>query len=103
MAAVKGKDTKPEIAVRKLLHSLGYRYRLHKKDLPGSPDIFLKKYNTVIYVHGCFWHQHKGCKYATVPKSNVAFWTEKLERNVRRDRKNIRTFTVRKSLSLLSD
>lgn len=89
MAAVKGKDTKPEIAVRKLLHSLGYRYRLHKKELPGSPDIFLKKYDAVIYVHGCFWHHHKGCKHATVPKSNVAFWTEKLKRNVHRDKENI--------------
>lgn len=90
MAAVKSKDTKPEIVVRKLLYSMGYRYRLHKKELPGSPDIFLKKHKSVIYVHGCFWHQHKDCKRAAMPKSNVSFWTEKMKRNVSRDKENIR-------------
>lgn len=87
MAAIKGKDTKPEIAVRKLLHSLGYRYRLHRKDLPGKPDIVLPKYKTVIFVHGCFWHQHNGCKYNTKPKSNKQFWLSKLRKNVERDKK----------------
>lgn len=88
MAAIKGKNTKPEVAVRKFLHSLGYRYRLHKKDLPGRPDLYLKKYNTVIFIHGCFWHQHSKCKYATVPKSNREFWVNKLKKNVERDIKN---------------
>lgn len=81
MTAIKGKDTKPEIAVRKLLHSLGYRYRLHKKDLPGKPDIVLPKHKTTIFVHGCFWHQHEKCCRAILPKSNINYWIPKLERN----------------------
>ena len=85
MAAIKSKDTKPEIAVRKLLHSLGYRFRLHRKDLPGSPDIVLPKYKTVIFVHGCFWHRHENCKYATTPKTRVEFWENKFKANVKRD------------------
>ncbi len=85
MAAIKSKDTKPEIAVRKLLHSLGYRFRLHRKDLPGSPDIVLPKYKTVIFVHGCFWHRHEGCKYATNPKTRESFWNKKFEDNKKRD------------------
>jgi DNA mismatch endonuclease, patch repair protein len=89
MAAIRDKDTKPELAVRRCLHSLGYRFRLHKRDLPGKPDLFLRKYNSAIFIHGCFWHQHKGCKYAAVPKSNVPFWAEKLKRNVQRDKQNI--------------
>lgn len=89
MAAVKGKNTKPEIAVRKLLHKLGYRFRLHRKDLPGKPDIVLPKYKTVIFIHGCFWHRHAGCKYASTPSSNTVFWEKKFEENVGRDRKNI--------------
>ena len=89
MAAVKGKNTKPEIAVRKLLHKLGYRFRLHRKDLPGKPDIVLPKYKTVIFIHGCFWHRHAGCKYASTPSSNAVFWEKKFEENVARDRKNI--------------
>jgi DNA mismatch endonuclease (patch repair protein) len=87
MAAIKGKDTKPETSVRKLLHSLGYRFRLHRKDLPGKPDIVLPKYKTVVFVHGCFSHQHKGCKYNTQPKSNKQFWLPKLRKNVERDKK----------------
>jgi DNA mismatch endonuclease, patch repair protein len=90
MAAIRGKNTKPEMAVRRFLHSRGYRYRLHKKNLPGIPDIYLKKYKTVIFVHGCFWHQHPNCKYATVPKSNEYFWVPKLKKNVDRDRANIK-------------
>ena len=85
MAAIKSKNTKPEIAVRKLLHSLGYRFRLHRKDLPGSPDIVLPKYKTVIFVHGCFWHRHEGCKYATNPKTRESFWNKKFEDNKKRD------------------
>ena len=85
MAAIKSKNTKPEIAVRKLLHSLGYRFRLHRKDLPGSPDIVLPKYKTVIFVHGCFWHRHENCKYATSPKTRVEFWENKFKANVKRD------------------
>ena len=85
MAAIKSKNTKPEIAVRKLLHSLGYRFRLHRKDLPGSPDIVLPKYKTVIFVHGCFWHRHENCKYATSPKTRKEFWNKKFTTNIDRD------------------
>ncbi|MBU1162905.1 MAG: DNA mismatch endonuclease Vsr, partial [Proteobacteria bacterium] len=74
MSRIRGKDTKPEIIVRSMLHRMGYRFRLHRKDLPGKPDIVLPKYKTVIFVHGCFWHRHKGCKYAYTPKSRVKFW-----------------------------
>ena len=77
MSAIKSKNTKPEIAVRKLLHSMGYRFRLHRKDLPGSPDIVLPKYKTVIFVHGCFWHRHENCKYASTPKTRKEFWESK--------------------------
>ena len=82
MSAIKSKNTKPEIAVRKVLHSMGYRFRLHGKDLPGSPDIVLPKYRTVIFVHGCFWHRHKDCKYATTPKTRKEFWERSEERRV---------------------
>ena len=88
MSAIKSKNTKPEIAVRKLLHSLGYRFRLHRKDLPGSPDIVLPKYKTVIFVHGCFWHRHENCKYASNPKTRVEFWNKKFKDNILRDIKN---------------
>ena len=85
MSAIKSKNTKPEIAVRKVLHSMGYRFRLHSKDLPGSPDIVLPKYKTVIFVHGCFWHRHKNCKYATTPKTREEFWNNKFKSNIERD------------------
>ena len=85
MSAIKSKNTKPEIAVRKLLHSMGYRFRLHRKDLPGSPDIVLPKYKTVIFVHGCFWHRHENCKYASIPKTRKEFWENKFKSNVKRD------------------
>ena len=85
MSAIKSNNTKPEIAVRKLLHSLGYRFRLHRKDLPGSPDIVLPKYKTVIFVHGCFWHRHENCKYASTPKTRKEFWESKFKANVKRD------------------
>lgn len=89
MSKVRGKDTRPEIMVRSLLHGMGYRFRIHDKALPGEPDIVLRKYNTVIFVNGCFWHQHKGCRKATIPKQNREFWEEKLSRNKERDRVNI--------------
>lgn len=85
MSRVRSRSTKPELIVRSLLHRLGYRFRLHRKDLPGTPDLVLPKYKTVIMVHGCFWHQHKGCKRATLPKSNRAFWKKKLDANRARD------------------
>ena len=85
MAAIKSKNTNPEIKVRKLLHSMGYRFRLHKKELPGSPDIVLKKYKTVVFVHGCFWHRHKECKYASNPKTREEFWNKKFLSNIERD------------------
>ena len=85
MSAIKSKNTKPEIKVRKVLHSMGYRFRLHRKDLPGSPDIVLPKYKTVIFVHGCFWHRHENCKYASTPKTRQEFWKNKFKANVKRD------------------
>lgn len=90
MSAVHGRDTAPELAVRRMLHSLGFRFRLHRSDLPGKPDIVLSKYRTCIFVHGCFWHQHPRCKRATRPTSNVEFWDKKLLGNIERDKKNYR-------------
>lgn len=88
MRAVKGKDTKPEIALRKALHRLGYRYRLNVRDLPGKPDLVFPKHRAVLFLHGCFWHGH-GCKRGRrVPKTNRAYWTEKIARNRARDKKN---------------
>lgn len=84
MAAIPSKNTKPEIKIRKALHHLGYRYRLHHKDLAGTPDIVLKKYHTVLFVHGCFWHCHD-CKYFHWPKSNLEYWQPKILKNVERD------------------
>jgi len=88
MSAIKSKNTKPEIAVRKLLHSMGFRFRLYRKDLPGSPDIVLPKYKTVIFVHGCFWHRHENCKYASTPKTRQEFWEAKFRENINRDKLN---------------
>ena len=85
MSHIRGKNTKPEILVRKSLHARGFRFRLHNKKLPGSPDIVLPKYGVAIMVNGCFWHGHKGCRYATKPKSNVEFWETKIARNRHRD------------------
>lgn len=85
MSSVKSTNTKPEIKVRKWLHANGLRFRLHRKDLPGKPDIVLPRLKTVILVHGCFWHQHPGCSKATLPASNREFWADKLARNVERD------------------
>lgn len=85
MRAVKRAHTKPEIIVRQALHALGLRFRLHRRDLPGSPDIVLPRLRTVIFVHGCFWHRHPGCRYATTPKSRQEYWLPKFEANVERD------------------
>lgn len=82
-------NTKPEKKVRSLLHHLGYRFRLHQKNLPGKPDIVLPKYRKVIFVHGCFWHLHRGCHRSSIPASNHEFWTNKLTRNKARDKRNI--------------
>lgn len=87
MSRIRGENTAPERQVRSLLHGLGYRFRLHRKDLPGRPDIVLPRYRTVIFVHGCFWHRHRGCKYAYKPKSRVAFWQGKFQENLERDRR----------------
>lgn len=89
MSKVKSKNTKPEKIVRSLLHSLGYRFRLHRKTLPGTPDIVLPKYKAVIFVNGCFWHGHDGCKRATIPDTNKEFWERKISANKARDQKNI--------------
>src|SRR5256885_2386230 len=86
MSRIRGKNTTPELIVRKLLHRMGYRFRLHAKNLPGRPDIVLKKYKTVIFVHGCFWHRHKGCKNCTTPTNRREWWIAKLEGNVARDK-----------------
>lgn len=93
MSRIKSRDTSPELAVRKVLYRMGFRYRLHSPAVPGSPDIVLKRFRAAIFVHGCFWHRHPGCKFAYVPKSRVEFWTKKFEANVRRDE------TVKKQLS----
>lgn len=85
MSRIRGKDTRPEIIVRSLLHRLGYRFRLNRKDIPGKPDIVLPKHQTAIYVHGCYWHRHQGCHLAYTPKSNLDFWGKKFARNVERD------------------
>lgn len=86
MSRIGGKNTKPEIIVRSLLHNLGYRFRLHRKDLPGKPDITLPKYKKVIFVHGCFWHGHNDCKKSNRPTTNKKFWHEKLDKNIERDK-----------------
>lgn len=85
MAAIKSRDTKPEVYLRRLLFAKGYRYRIAEKSIPGHPDIFLRKYNTAIFVHGCFWHRHPGCKYAYTPKSRIEFWQKKFDDNIKRD------------------
>lgn len=86
MSRVSGKNTKPELVLRSLLHNMGYRFRLHRNDLPGKPDITLPKYNKIIFVHGCFWHGHIGCPRAKRPTTNIKFWNEKLNKNIERDK-----------------
>lgn len=91
MSRIRSKNTKPEIIVRSMLHRMGLRFRLHDRKLPGTPDIVLPKYRTVIFVHGCFWHRHSGCVYTYTPKSRVEFWEEKFQKNIYNDQENIRT------------
>jgi len=88
MARIRSRDTGPELLVRRSLHAKGFRFRLHRRDLPGTPDIVLQKYGAVVEVRGCFWHRHRGCRLCTFPKSNEDFWNAKLEGNVARDRTN---------------
>lgn len=89
MSRIRGKDTKPELLVRKFLFGRGLRYRLHDKRLPGKPDIILPKYKTIVFVHGCFWHGHDGCKYYVIPKTRTDWWKEKIERTKTKDQQNI--------------
>ena len=90
MSRIRSKDTKPECAVRSILHRMGYRFSLHRRDLPGTPDIVLPKYHTVVEVRSCFFHRHCGCKKSTTPSTNTAFWLDKFEKNVKRDRRNVK-------------
>lgn len=88
MSSIRGRNTSPELLVRKFLFSKGFRYRLHQKDLPGRPDVVMKKYATCIFIHGCFWHGHKRCSLASIPKTNKAFWLAKIDANRKRDLRN---------------
>jgi len=90
MSRVRSKNTKPELIVRSMLHRCGYRFRVNREDLPGKPDIVLRKYRTAIFVHGCFWHRHPGCKHATMPATRMEYWRAKFDRNVQRDGRNLR-------------
>jgi DNA mismatch endonuclease, patch repair protein len=95
MAGIRGTDTKPELAVRRFLHGRGLRYRLHDRALPGRPDIVLRRFRTAVFVNGCFWHSHEGCRYAYRPKANSQFWKEKLARTTARDREATASLRVR--------
>jgi DNA mismatch endonuclease (patch repair protein) len=88
MAGIRSRDTSPEMKVRRLLHRHGFRYRLHQKDLPGKPDLVLPRYRVCIFVHGCFWHRHPGCRFATTPSTRPEFWQSKFDQNVARDTRN---------------
>ena len=88
MSRIRGRNTRPELVVRRIAHALGFRFRLHRRDLPGCPDIVFPRYRAVILVHGCFWHRHPECKYAYSPKTRIQFWEEKFKGNVVRDRRN---------------
>jgi DNA mismatch endonuclease Vsr len=101
MARVRGKNTAPEIAIRRLVHAMGFRYRLHRADIPGTPDLAFINARKVIFVHGCFWHRHPGCPNTRTPKSNVRFWRAKLAGNRRRDRANLRRLAASGRSSLL--
>jgi DNA mismatch endonuclease, patch repair protein len=89
MSRVRSCNTAPEVRARKILHCLGYRFLLHRKDLPGTPDIVLSAYNSVVFVHGCFWHRHEGCRDATTPRTRRRFWQKKFAENIARDRRNV--------------
>ena len=95
MSKVRSRNTRPEILVRSLLHHLGFRFRLHRKDLPGRPDIVFPSRNKVLFIHGCFWHQHPGCGKARLPQTRTEFWTAKLQRNVQRDTENVQELSER--------
>lgn len=90
MSRVNGRDTKPELLVRSLIHRMGYRFRIHRRDLPGNPDIVLPKYEKVIFVHGCFWHGHKGCARSKRPTTNKIYWDNRLDNNIARDKRSLR-------------
>lgn len=90
MSRIGGKNTKPELIVRSMLHRMGFRFRLHRPDLPGKPDIVLPKYGAVVFVNGCFWHGHQGCPRSKMPETNSEFWQDKIEKNIRRDAENIK-------------
>ncbi|KAB8065225.1 very short patch repair endonuclease [Janthinobacterium violaceinigrum] len=94
MSGIQSKNTKPEMLVRQYLHAQGFRYRLHTRELPGSPDLVLPKYHVVIFVHGCFWHRHAGCRFATQPASNTERWKAKFQGNLERDAKNVAALQV---------
>jgi len=87
MSRITGKNTKPELLFRSMLHKAGYRFRFHDKTIPGKPDVVLKKYKSVIFVHGCFWHRHEGCKNASMPQTRIEFWTDKFAKTVERDKR----------------
>jgi DNA mismatch endonuclease (patch repair protein) len=89
MSGIRGKNTRPEIALRRAMHAIGLRYRLHRNDLPGKPDIVMPGRKVVIFVHGCFWHQHEGCRFATTPRTRPEFWRDKFASNTRRDKRNV--------------
>lgn len=88
MGRIRSKDTSPELRVRSMIHRAGYRYRLHAKAMPGKPDIVMRRHRTVVFVNGCFWHRHEGCRYATTPASNTEYWRRKFERTVARDKES---------------
>lgn len=90
MSRIKGQNTTPELKLRSCLHRLGFRFRIHDTKLPGKPDIVLAKYRTAVFVHGCFWHRHDGCKHTSTPKSNQSFWLEKFRRTLDRDKQNVK-------------
>ena len=101
MAAIRSRDTVPEVYIRKLLFAKGYRYRKNTSSVPGHPDLYLAKYGTVVFVHGCFWHRHKNCKYAYTPKSRVEFWEAKFNRNIERDQR-VKEEVLNKGLKYLA-
>jgi DNA mismatch endonuclease, patch repair protein len=90
MARIHGRNTQPELAIRSIVHRMGYRYRLHVRALPGCPDLVFPKYKAAMFVHGCFWHQHRNCPRARKPRSNIAFWSRKLSKNALRDRRHLK-------------